>query len=1620
MVSAQVFSEAGDGAEMQVETPSVFQGDGNGASGSQNGEGNEDSRANDDSSEASAVKTGGSESIAESEEGGGKEDADVSELDEEAGLSTREVEREMSDFGIDGLFAEASATEAPENADRGDQPSRASISSSVSTRQEACPPPLSSPRKSSFFSTATSMFAAMRLSVTAKSNADDDRRIDSAASGESAKINESNSGRDEVLASEASQRRSSGHQSDAADEDLSNIVCYGEDDGEMQASLELSDDLSIAEAVAGGDQNTGEAGNSALAKLLNFGDCTEGKVDQLGDGAYVSIGIESPAKPKPALVRSPSKAAIVRPNLLPIAEGVASTLKTEGLKLSLCRLGRALRNVISVLPVTKMSPECYEAVERLKTSGQPLEPRFVEELEHLGSILQRDPVPRLSPLCNGALDEMVSAGKMLDMKFIAELQETKALAFCAKPPGEYQKNAAATEQLAELRASVASCTLSTLETTYSPELLALWSLIHTSVSSEISAEIAEEVEHREMHYMAQKKKAASSLRMSGLLLVAAEEDPGAGGDTDLAEELHVKEVAQQKVKEVAKKEEVMALTQRITNSGLKGMEHTMRLSRQRVDEGLQMIREGRAVLAGGCLTTFSLPPLLRLEIVRDFFQIAGLFFSGMYGPVLRFLEEHGVSDLLYQTLTWLRNAYNWFALDISQLIAYLAIDATVAEKAAVALLMIGILIIHWGFIAVVLRLWWMMPRTADKVRHGHEATTWATFAEQNAWTTKFTTVFITICLTVYLPLTQISFNVLVVTDDPRDLQAMNAVHFASQFRDGPFWFFFPLEAILLLFTFTLLLPILLVWSIKKNQPNGSLENEDVTYDLDGERVAFDDKVYTALVSSDPSQLGCPYRSLYAGFERNWSSYKVMLMVAKILLAVIVVSAGRSVQIGGTMISVFYFLVVALSWYSKPFIDPFDDKMELLSKFTALTTAVGATAVAYVNGGAVSPSVAKHIENFMGFVVCVHGLNIIVMVAVLLLGIDGVRVRIKRAVGWITFSDTSLGIMDGRANNVIPNWNLQKEAKHRVWQSFWRALLLGLAMEEENASRQEDRKRSMKKKRLNRATGAARLSALEEAVVASGLQRVKSHWHGREHTYTAHLRRLARDALEGVDVYWNNPSGARDGHLDSVTFFGKMYVVPYPFQCVVVYDDAQDEAIITDECDEKTPLASHTNLAKLLSLNFTPEIMAKRELRQKLRILSAHKTEIELEYKRFEKGFLWMKFRGWKSMKFRGWTLKFRGRTLKLPIFSMPGYYKFECTYYCGIIRVQTSSDKSGILLRVNKSGAVKVVRRWIEKQIKRTGLAGLNRWVVNKIVAVRRWVARQFARKELAGLKRWVRNFADSKPVKRLKQTWSTLVRCFAIFKPLGHSKREMADGFNVTMKYKDGRGEIVIPNTENKDQKYTVYGRRKVVLKADHIGLRASMEESDKLRGIFESTRDVWEKGLKELRKKHQEYRQNLADTQKKQTDALSDDFWFFVYNDPHLRRDKLEQYLLEYEENKALKSLVKDRNEALDSLYLRQQWVFLSHRITFWYVFWDDVYARNSDFTCLKPEDFDPVSAGSICYHYMERSELEQWLRDRKLFKWWRLFNKDLLELLYNEMDKHANNPNVNAKAPVTAWKA
>ncbi|KAF1323180.1 Cell differentiation protein rcd1, partial [Globisporangium splendens] len=184
-----------------------------------------------------------------------------------------------------------------------------------------------------------------------------------------------------------------------------------------------------------------------------------------------------------------------------------------------------------------------------------------------------------------------------------------------------------------------------------------------------------------------------------------------------------------------------------------------------------------------------------------------------------------------------------------------------------------------------------------------------------------------------------------------------------------------LFAVVLFVTFAIPLPLLLVRAIKENRPTGSLENPLVTYDLDGEEVPFDDKVYARLIANDPAQLRCPYRSLYAGFESKWSFYKVFQLLFKVALILPLV-AVQQLGVRGAISCAIYLLIVTLTSYGTPFSDPLNNLIEVSGKIAALVTCIGGMILAF--------GVSSKLESIIGAIVNIVNLvNLVVMLGVML-------------------------------------------------------------------------------------------------------------------------------------------------------------------------------------------------------------------------------------------------------------------------------------------------------------------------------------------------------------------------------------------------------------------------------------------------------------------------------------------------------------------------------------------------------------------------------------------------------------------------------------------------------------
>ncbi|KAG3149817.1 hypothetical protein PI126_g11839 [Phytophthora idaei] len=1041
--------------------------------------------------------------------------------------------------------------------------------------------------------------------------------------------------------------------------------------------------------------------------------------------------------------------------------------------------------------VVPLPPSIDELPPEVLAIGASVSASFVDPLELQNSIqragralLKVIDAANLSSECQSSLAVMAASGQALELRFVEEIQNTEVLA------GPFQESAV--KHIAELREAMANCA-----TKSSVPVVELLSLCATD----------------------QAKEATGFIKLTA---------------SEIFDSPYAKAIAAQ---------------------GFAGMDGVLGQSRDVIDAALDAVRDGGTAAFSAfaaCLASSGLPPLLRVEIARDFFQTVGLFFNGLYVSVLDFFGKHQVANGLNNFLKGLRGAYDVMAVNVLALIDKASQNRALLVDFAVGILLTAIGIVYVSF------LWFAfsgrhLHRRADEVRQGHEAVTWAVLAKKQKMRVKLFTYVITACLTVYLPLTRLCLDVLVAaamnrstSDDSEATSASDLI--LSRFKDAKAWPAIVVAAVVLLLTFTIPLPWLLVRAIAENRPTGSLEDPLVTHDLDGEIVPFDDKVYARLVARDPSQLRCPYRSLYAGFEQKWSYYKVLQLLVKLALAlVIVLAATADDRIRGILSCAIYVTVVAISRYGTPFSDPLNNVMEISGKITALTTCVGGALAAFID---MKQAKSKPLELVAAIVSVVHIVNFFVMLVVLLLGMKGARLFLKNLLGRITFSDTSRGLEDAPAKNVLPRWDVDKEAKHRIG---------GFG------------------------TSSRRVGSPSCAFTLD--------WRR-----TSKLRQATRSALEGVDVFWDDASGARDGHLDSKSFFGKMYVLPYPFHCVMVYDDSKDEAVIRDQAE--TPAQS--KLAKLLFLNFSPKIVAKRDLRQKLRVLSAQATNIDFPFSRQEQATV------------EDGTVTRTDSEGNSHTETRYSTVSFTCYHTYGVIHVATKGDTN----------------------------------------------------------------------------------------------KRIMAEGFDVTMTYRDGHGDAVAPHTG----KVHHLQNRVASMGPDHIGLSSTMDESEQLRTIFEQTKDVWGPGVKELREQQQQYRRELERKHAEANATLSDAFWYFVYNNPHISRQELEFHLKHREGNPQLQSLTETHQSTLDSLYLRIKFIHSHPAVNFWFVFWDDVYARNGEMKGIRKckADFEPLQPTAICYHVMRRPDLESWLCKRRLVGNRRLFHSRLLDLLYSQMNKRLENKN------------
>lgn len=496
-----------------------------------------------------------------------------------------------------------------------------------------------------------------------------------------------------------------------------------------------------------------------------------------------------------------------------------------------------------------------------------------------------------------------------------------------------------------------------------------------------------------------------------------------------------------------------------------------------------------------------------------------------------------------------------------------------------------------GFVSIIIFIYFWrvaLRETTDEIREGNEAKTWVQKKKEKPGLVSFLKYTLVVLLSAYLPVSRVAVQILACeTSMAKTIKSIGApvpctfanttvTNLPSEFSnyetcDCKAWKEYGILAalaVLMLAIYTVAFPIVCFKIIKRNIPIGSTTDPDRRFNADGVMVEYTDRMYLHDLSNDPRQLANPFLMLYNGYERRWAYYKVLQMVFKLVVVIPVIVLWNNIVLQTIITLVILAIFSGFSGWSRPFVSKVSDSMDVSGRITAFLTVLF--------GLIGSPAVSSRASGTMGNLInAANAINAVVLVWGSLYGIRAVRQWYRGVMGVLRFSNTvddRSGTFDRivRGPKVGPGWDLRLETKHRIWHAFWRSLLT-------------------KGYKDKSARLGERLAELERITADVGRYKIVDHFLALLYPGRGALRQWISDELEGVDVFWDGVS--HDGHLDSRTGFGKMYIKAYPFHCVMVYDDSDDYTFIYEK-----------DLDALVARNTDPEIQRRRGVRKALRAL----------------------------------------------------------------------------------------------------------------------------------------------------------------------------------------------------------------------------------------------------------------------------------------------------------------------------------------------------------------------------------------------------------------------------------
>eukprot|EP00329_Picozoa_sp_Boothbay-MS584-11_P004646 46833_4 len=1019
------------------------------------------------------------------------------------------------------------------------------------------------------------------------------------------------------------------------------------------------------------------------------------------------------------------------------------------------------------------------------------------------------------------------------------------------------------------------------------------------------------------------------------------------------------------------------------------------------EELAQAMRALAGFAATGCASCGVLGALgedmLKLEIFRDAYQCLGLFFADMmrwdYGGTVAVVKNR------------FGRIANVIALDFMEVF-----DSPGFVTVTIIVALIMAVCMASSIFGVVKHF---LDNPPDRLRLGHESWSWKQarktgddgdltccksakkFDSEDVEGVKFFLLFGT---TAFMPVSRAALEMIwcgdaiakklsVTSDVLGDLLYSKDDETCSGTATG--------IGIFLLVSFTIPFPLTLFEIVDRTKPRGSMDNPDVTYDVDGKEVPFDAKLYKERVENDPEQLANPFRSLYQGFERGHAEYKVVQMVFKFLLILpCVFLADQDQAVWQAVVVLCIVLLWALLSCDGPFINDSHDTMEQCGRMTAVASVVCTLLLAILNdkdddelasqvgpgstlasnsstgnasqvasGGSNSSSTHpsdndSDANTILGTVLNVTmAVNAFVMVSFILAELKPVELFLKNTSGSFTFKDSVLNTVSSKGEQIVHGWDLELETKHRVWHSFWDNILLNKCGEDV----------------------AERMLELKDATRDHGFDKIKNHWEGEKDEARSQRRISCREQWEGVDLYW-------DGVSDSTRDNGHTPVLRPPQPTTTRAGAEYTQLDTSEEFGEQRAG---------MSLDASVEVATTDGARASFRHGLIHTGTKKLAQTHTDHTIILDDNLGSVSCFGKMWVNPYP--------FEMYIVYDdddsvapvWDCEEVQQFLQLQDSPDVTDMrnvrqkfrALSLNGGTFELPFSEKVSEAVKFKELPGEDKMkTVEFMVHYKR------------GRIKVVDNEDDGTPFQA---------------------------GFNLTMEYHDGEGTAKYSYGEPPDEVQLVHHvkDREATKGPEWVGLniadpnRRGFASNARTEEVFKASRELWEPSLHQLLEKHSTYRQGLIEKHQQEKAVLSDGFWYYIYNQPKIERSQLERYLTGNETNATLKKLPEEHAAGLDYLYSRMQFVRSHPGLKLWFVFWDDWWHQNRDMKAVKAavemeaDDakqtknlcFNPAKGNSIAYKPMVRKELEEWLGSKGLLGTCtkRLFSPKLLDALYARMD-------------------